>query len=322
LTFNGSFKVKINRKQSLMTKPVTLLPFIPTLLALTLAGCGQGMDPQKQENRKHMDTSAKKEITYQTGHALVNGLDMYYEIHGTGRPLVLIHGGGSTIYTTFGRVLPMFAKNRQVIAVELQAHGHTGDRDSPESFEQDADDVAELLKQLNISKADLCGFSNGGSAALQVAIRHPARVNKVVAISAMYKRSGMQDWFWGFMEKGTFKDMPQVYKDEYLKITGDEKRLLNMYQKDSQRMLTFKDWKDESIRSIKAPVFVIVGDQDVVRTEHAMEMVHLLAHGRLAVLTGNHGSFIGEIMTPDNGSRIPALTVAMIEEFLDEPAAK
>src|SRR5690242_9519656 len=95
-----------------------------------------------------------------TGHyAAVNGLQMYYEIHGTGRPLVLIHGGGSTIDSTFGRILPEFAKNHQVIAVELQAHGHTRDIDRSLSFEQDADDVATLLAQLHIAKADIMGFS-------------------------------------------------------------------------------------------------------------------------------------------------------------------
>src|SRR5215471_18855045 len=95
-------------------------------------------------------------------YAAVNGLRIYYEIHGSGRPLVLLHGGGSTIESTFGRILPELAKGHQVIAVELQAHGHTKDIDRPLSFEQDADDVADLLKQLQVEKADFMGFSNGG----------------------------------------------------------------------------------------------------------------------------------------------------------------
>src|SRR5215212_8429181 len=93
-----------------------------------------------------MDTAMKA----QSGYAPVNGIKMYYELHGSGKPLVLIHGGGSTIQTTFSKVLPLFAKHHQVIAVELQAHGHTSDRDAPESFDQDADDVAALLKYLKI----------------------------------------------------------------------------------------------------------------------------------------------------------------------------
>jgi pimeloyl-ACP methyl ester carboxylesterase len=98
---------------------------------------------------------------------------MYYEIYGKGKPLVLIHGGGSTIQTTFGRVIPKLALHRKLIATELQAHGRTSDRDNELSFEQDADDVATLLKNLNIHRADFFGFSNGGTTALQIAIRHP-----------------------------------------------------------------------------------------------------------------------------------------------------
>jgi pimeloyl-ACP methyl ester carboxylesterase len=110
-----------------------------------------------------------------SGYAPVNGLKMYYEIHGTGFPLVLIHGGGSTLQTTFGRVLPEFAKTHKVIAVEMQAHGHTADIDRPLSFSQDADDIAALLDYLHINKADVFGFSNGASTTLQFAIRHPER---------------------------------------------------------------------------------------------------------------------------------------------------
>jgi pimeloyl-ACP methyl ester carboxylesterase len=88
---------------------------------------------------------------------------MYYEIHGTGEPLVLIHGGGSTLNTNFEKIIPLLSKNYKVIAVEMQAHGRSSDREAPESFEQDADDLAALLKHLNISKANILGFSNGGS---------------------------------------------------------------------------------------------------------------------------------------------------------------
>ncbi len=130
-----------------------------------------------------------------SSYATVNGLKMYYEIHGIGTPLVLIHGGGSTIQTTFGRVLSSFAKTHKVIAVEMQAHGHTADIDRPLTFEQDADDIAALLKQLNIDKADIFGFSNGASTTLQFAIRHPEMTNKIIVASTFYKKSGAPDWF-------------------------------------------------------------------------------------------------------------------------------
>src|SRR6188508_1886868 len=136
-----------------------------------------------------------------SGYANVNGLKMYYEIHGSGTPLVLIHGGGSTVLTTFGRVLHDFAKTHKVIAVEMQAHGHTQDIDRPLSFQQDADDIATLLKQLNIDKADIFGFSNGASTTLQFAIRHPEATNKIIIGSTFYKKSGAADWLWKMMSK-------------------------------------------------------------------------------------------------------------------------
>jgi len=252
-------------------------------------------------------------------YASVNGLKMYYEIHGAGRPLVLVHGGGSTIHTSFGKILPMLAKTHQVIAVELQAHGHTSDRDAPETFEQDADDIAELLKQLNISGADVLGFSNGGNTAMRLAMRNPGRVRKLVLASAFYKRSGMYSWFWEGMQHAKLGNMPKVYQDEYLHITHSQTGLQRMHDLDAQRMQSFKDWKDEEIRSIQAPTLVIIGDQDVVTPEHAVEMYRLLPHGRLAMFPASHGSYMGEIMSPDPDSKVPELFVAMLEEYLAAP---
>src|SRR5918995_3173839 len=125
----------------------------------------------------------------QTGYAPVNGLEMYYEIHGTGQPLVVLHGAYMTI-DYMGEVVPGLAKTRQVIAVELQAHGRTADVDRPLSYEQMADDVAALLHHLGIEQADVFGFSMGGAAALQVAIRHPEVVRKLVLASASYTSDG------------------------------------------------------------------------------------------------------------------------------------
>ena len=251
------------------------------------------------------------------GHyAKVNGITMYYEIHGSGRPLVLIHGGGSTIQTSFGKLMPLLAKTRQVIAVELQAHGHTSDRSAPVSFQQDADDVAELLRQLRVEKADVFGFSNGGSTALQVAIRHPDRVNKLIAISAIYRRDAMQPGFWDFMARGALEDMPKVYRDAFLRINPDTAAFRNMYDKDRARMLAFSDWKASDLQAITAPALIVVSDRDVVRVEHALEIVHLLPNGRLAVFLGGHGEFFGEAMAPHPESRMPELFAVMVEEFL------
>jgi len=131
-----------------------------------------------------------------SGYASVDELKMYYEIHGKGAPLVLIHGGGSTIQTSFGRVLHSFAKERQVIAVELQGHGHTPDINRLETFEQDADDVAALLKYLKNENADFVGFNNGGNTTMQIAIRHPNLVRKIILGSAFFRKDGVYLHFW------------------------------------------------------------------------------------------------------------------------------
>jgi pimeloyl-ACP methyl ester carboxylesterase len=254
------------------------------------------------------------------GHfAAVNGLKMYYEIHGSGRPLVLLHGGGSTIESTFGRILPQLAQAHQVIALELQAHGHTLDIDRPLSFEQDADDVAALLKQLKIEKADIMGFSNGGTTGLQIAIRHPEVVNKLVLLSATSKRSGMQPGFFeSFQDASLDKSMPRPLKEAYLKANPDPKGLQKMFDRDVARMTTFKDISDAQIKGIQAPAFVINGDTDVVRPEHAFELSRTLPHARVAILPAGHGEYIGEICSTKPNSRIPLLVTAMIEEFLSE----
>jgi pimeloyl-ACP methyl ester carboxylesterase len=266
-----------------------------------------------------MDNKIKQDST--SGYASVNGLKMYYEIHGAGSPLVLIHGGGSTIQTTFGRVLPSLAKTHKVIAVEMQAHGHTADIDRPLSFEQDADDVAALLKQLNINKADIFGFSNGASTTLQLAIRHPELVNKIIVASTFYNKEGAQSWFWDMMANPTFEGMPQPLKDAFLKINADTNALHRMYERDVARMQSFPDISEELMKKIKAPAFIIIGDADVVRPEHAVEMYRLLPHSGLAIIPGGHGDYIGEITTRQDTILISA-TVSMIEKFLSEPDTK
>jgi pimeloyl-ACP methyl ester carboxylesterase len=247
---------------------------------------------------------------------------MYYEIHGTGTPLVLIHGGGSTIQTSFGRVLHSFANEHQVIAVELQGHGHTADIDRPETFEQDADDVAALLKTLKVTHADFFGFSNGGHTTLEIALRHPHLVRKMILGSVAYKREGMYPQLREFLKPATLKDMPQLLKEAYNRVAPDPNDLIKMFEKDKNRMIEFKGWKAEDIHSINAPALIIVGDADVVRPEHAVEMFRLLPHARLSILPGLHGAYIGEVTTGTEHSTLPGLTVSMIEEFLNEPMPK
>jgi pimeloyl-ACP methyl ester carboxylesterase len=171
--------------------------------------------------------TATEQTAPQTGYAPVNGLQMYYEIHGTdsGTPLVLLHGAFSAIGTSFGKLLPTLAESRQVIAFELQAHGRTADIDRPLSTEQMADDTAAALHHLGIGKADVFGYSMGSDVALRMAIRHPNLVRKLVLATPGYKQSGLHP---GLME-GLDEMKPEQmhgspWHEEYLRIAPPRRR--------------------------------------------------------------------------------------------------
>ncbi|PSK93464.1 alpha/beta fold hydrolase [Taibaiella chishuiensis] len=253
------------------------------------------------------------------GYATVNGISMYYERYGDtgGIPLVFIHGGGSTIPSNWSDLLPLFTPHYPVIAMELQAHGRSGDRDAPESFAQDAADVLALLDHLAIDKAIFIGFSDGACTTLELAIHHPARVDKIVVISGNYKRTGMVPGFFEELEQVSFAGMPQVLKEAYLQVNPSEEGLLNMFHKDKARRLAFSDWTDENLVSISAPALLIVGDRDVITVAHMHAMAGLIPGGRLAVLPGTHGSFIGEALTKVPHSPMSQITAGIIRAFID-----
>ncbi len=264
-----------------------------------------------------MPVKTKNDIAFTSGYSDVNGIKMYYELHGTtGDFLALIHGGGSTIGTTFGKLIPLLENKFQVIAVELQGHGHTDDRNAPESFEQDADDVTELLHNLNISKASVVGFSNGGNTAMQIAIRHPEIVNKLILASTFYKREGLIPGFFDGMNQATIDAMPQILKDAFLEINPDTNKLLTMFNKDKERMLNFRDWKDEDIHSIKAPTLIINGDRDVILPEHAVAISKLIENSRLLIIPSEHGTYIGVAECPLPKSKLLEMTADLITNFL------
>lgn len=260
-----------------------------------------------------MGQAPAQNLQPKSGYATVNGLKMYYERYGKGRPLVLLHGGGSTIQTTFARLIPYLAKDREIIAVELQAHGRTEDRNAELSFEQDADDVAALMRQLQIAQADFLGFSNGGSTVMQLAIRHPAIVGKIIIGSTMSKRSGVPPEFWGFMENATFGQMPQPYKDAYLEVAPHPEKLQDMAAKCARRMVNFKDIPDDSLRKIKANALIVSGDRDVPTTEHCAEIHRLIPGSRLAILPGGHGEYLGEITTGAREEKVSAFAGLLLE---------
>jgi pimeloyl-ACP methyl ester carboxylesterase len=300
-----------NRKKSI-GRPLFLLA------AALLGACNNN---NSKESAHHMVATTTKSQFFTNGYSQVNGLKMYYEIHGTGDPIVLIHGGGSTIETNFGKLIPVLSRHRKVIAMELQAHGRTADRETELTFEQDADDVAALLRNLNTGKADILGFSNGGTTALQIAIRHPDMVNKLTLCSALTKRNGVPEWFWGFMSQASLENMPEALKEGYIKAGGNPEGLQRMHDKDARRMIHFKDIPDELIRGVAQPTLIIIGDKDVITPEHALELHRQIPHSELAIIPGGHGEYIGEITTVTPQFQDDHLVVPMIEKFLAKKTA-
>lgn len=279
---------------------------------------GQICFGQKTNTKTKMETGTKSSVIFKSGYSEVNGLNMYYEIYGQGKPLVLIHGGGSTIQSNFEKVIPLFAQSRKVIAVELQAHGRTNDRNTDLTFEQDADDIATLLKNLKIDRADFFGFSNGGTTTLQIAIRHPEIVDKIVLGSALAKRHGVPGWFWEFMKQAKLANMPEQLKTAYKQVASDTNGLQIMHDRDVKRMVNFEDIPDEKIYSIKSPTLIIIGDKDVITPEHAIELHRQITNSELAIIPGGHGEYIGEITTIKSDLKESELVVPMIEKFLNK----
>jgi pimeloyl-ACP methyl ester carboxylesterase len=258
-----------------------------------------------------------------SGYLPVNGLEMYYEIHGEGRPLVLLHGAFSAIGTSFGMLLPELARTRQVVGLEMQAHGRTADIDRPLSLESMADDVAAAIEQLGIDRADLLGYSMGGTVALRVAIRHPERVRKLILMSAGYTLEGVHP---GLME-GLGEMQPEMmhgspWHDEYMTIAPRPEDFNRLFAKKTEMDRRTTDLPAEALRAIEAPTLIIMGDSDLLRPEHAVEMFRLFGGGvfgdmppglpasQLAILPGT--SHVSIRLRTD-------LLLPIIPPFLDAP---
>jgi pimeloyl-ACP methyl ester carboxylesterase len=249
-----------------------------------------------------------KQMNSQSNYFSINNLKMYYEIHGTGKPLILLHGGLTTIDSSFGKVLPELSKSWQVIAIEQQGHGHTADIDRPMTYEQMAEDTAALLKSLRIESANFIGYSDGGIVALGIAIRHPGLVRKLVVAGANYNNNGLYPEILQFFKNAKVEDVGSEMQNEYTRVAPRAEDWPKLVAKATNMAATWKGWRSEDIRSINAPVLVIIGDDDIVRPEHAVEMFRLIPHCQLAVLPGTRHE---TIMERDE------LLLSIIPAFLD-----
>lgn len=237
-----------------------------------------------------------------TGHAEfapVNGLQLYYEVHGQPKagtvPLVLIHGGGSTLRTSFRKLIPQFAQDRLVIAFDQQGHGKTADiANRPFTFKQSADDAIALLKHLGHSKADFFGFSNGGHIAIQIGLDYPQHVEKLVIESAMATRAGAFRGFWDGFRGATIEQMPQALRDEYTATSPHPDQLPSFFKKSLERMKNFKGWSLAEMKKIQAPSLILLGDEDVITPEHGVQLFRTLPHAALGILPGVSHSTIEE----------------------------
>jgi pimeloyl-ACP methyl ester carboxylesterase len=264
--------------------------------------------------------------TSKGNYAEVNGLNMYYEIHGAGHPLVVIHGAYMTI-GTMGEVVPELARTRQVIAVELQGHGRTADIDRPLSYEQIADDVVALLGHIGIEVADFFGYSMGGGVALQVAIRHPDVVRKLVVASASYTSDGMHRELLEMIPTLT----PEVFagspiEEAYLRTAPNPEDFPTLVAKLKQLDMEPFAWLPEDIQGIAAPTLLIIGDSDAIRLEHAVELFRLLGGGVMGDLAGLPKSQLAVLPGTTHfvhaGSAVLERAdwlLSMIGEFLDAP---
>jgi len=258
-------------------------------------------------------------------YASVNGLKMYYEVHGTGQPLVMLHGGFGVV-GMFEQLTTQLAQTRQVIAVELQAHGHTADIDRPLSFEFLADDIAALLSYLMLPNADILGYSLGGGVALQTAIRHSELARKLVVISAPCKSEGWYDEVLAGMRSinaeiaSTWVGSPM--HQAYVSVAPKPEDWNTLAEKTGRLLREEYDWSKD-VPTIKSPTLIVIGDADSVRTAHAVEFFGLLGGGKKDA--GWDGSGISDAQL----AILPATThynilsspmlASTVAQFLDAP---
>jgi pimeloyl-ACP methyl ester carboxylesterase len=248
--------------------------------------------------------SAETGTSPRTGYANVNGIKLYYEIHGSGEPLVLLHGGlGAS--GMFGEILPLLSKTRQVIAVDLQAHGRTADINRPLSFEAMADDIASLIRYLKIDKADVMGYSLGGGVALRTAVQHPGVVKKLVLVSVAFKRDGWYPEIRDGMSQvsaAAAEPMKQTPMYQlYSSVAPKPEDWPVLLTKIGELLKKDYDWSKD-VAAVGVPTLLVFGDADAVPPAHAAQFFELLGGGK------KDGGWDGSGITSSRLAILPGLT--------------
>ncbi|GAA0546533.1 alpha/beta fold hydrolase [Chitinophaga japonensis] len=290
------------------------------IVVMIAASCQPAGKEGPNASTAHEDSLANQQAQLtDSGYADINGLKMYYEVHGAGKPIVLLHGSFMNIPLNWAHILPRLAKDRKVIVAEMQGHGRTRDIPRALSYKGMADDVSGLLKHLKIDSADILGYSMGGGVAFQVAVRHPEQVRRLVVLSGTYAHDG----WWPDVEASFATMNADMFRGtaiqkQYDSLGNDPARFPEYVKKVMSIDLKPYEWTRE-VKNIQAPVFMAIGDADGIRYEHALELfrakgggkmgdIHGLPKSRLAIIPGT--THIGMMLRAD-------WLIPMITDFLD-----
>lgn len=268
--------------------------------------------------------SAHAQDAVKSGYAEVNGMKMYYEVSGNGEPLVVLHGAYMNI-PSMGKIIPTLAKTHKVYALEFQGHGRTNDIDRPITYSNLADDVAVFMDTVGVKKADVFGYSMGATAGLQLAIRHPDKVTRLITASTAYDAEGFQPEFKAFipqMSVEMFVGMP--FAQEYRKLAANPDGFPGLVKKLIALEHEPMAWEAD-VKAIKAPVLIITGDADVTTLEHSVAMFHLLGGGAMGDMGKPLSASRLAVMPATSHTAVitqPELLDAFIEPFLKDETPK
>ena len=298
---------------------ISAIPIV--IIVALLASCQSHQKENNATSAVSKDTVSRQEMKPdESGYADVNGLKLYYEVYGSGKPLILLHGAFMTIPMNWSGMIPKLAKDHKVIVAEMQGHGRTRDISREISFEGMSDDVSGLLKHLKIDSADVLGYSMGGGVAFQMAVRHPEQVRRLLILSGAYKHDG----WWPEVEASFATFTADMFKGtpiqkQYDSLGNDPNHFEEFVRKVLSTDLNKYDWTKE-VKNIKAPIFMAIGDADGIRYEHALELFRAKGGGKMGDLSGLPKSrlaiipgttHIGMIMTRQDW------LIPMIIDFVD-----